>query len=197
MIDKKILNMMARLKRDRSTLMDNVLKNPQCKWKKKTKDILEKYNICEWELAEEKNTTKEIINDRTRAKFEERLKSIPEDKSKIKFFHEGKKEWETEVTSEYMMKMTRKQVSTIFRARTRMLKVKGNYKNGHSDLKCRACKNAVESQNHVLIECPALHPHGLASRKSMDPFSENINTLKATAQHIDNPMTEINNDRSG
>ena len=57
-----------------------------------------------------------------------------------------------------MLKLTRKQVSTIFAARTRMVKVKGNYKNGYQDLKCRACQHPCETQTHVLNECRTLHP---------------------------------------
>ena len=34
-IDIKRINMMARLKKERSELMDNILNNPECKWKKK------------------------------------------------------------------------------------------------------------------------------------------------------------------
>ena len=45
-----------------------------------------------------------------------------------------------------MNELNRKQVSLIFKARTRMLKIKANYKNGNTDQKCRACKIAIETQ---------------------------------------------------
>ena len=32
--------------------------------------------------------------------------------------------------------------------------VKGNYKGKHSDLICRWCKNATETQQHILKKCP-------------------------------------------
>ena len=108
---------------------------------------------------------------------------------------EGKKEWKAEVTAKYMNKMTRKQASLIFRARTRMLKVKSNYKNAYANLICRACKQAEETQNHVLVECPALHPDGRT--RAMDPFSDDINILKETARTIENVMKEITSDSTG
>ena len=43
------------------------------------------------------------------------------------------------------------QVKFIFQARTRMLNVKANYKNGNSNLKCRACNKFEENQPHLLI----------------------------------------------
>ena len=96
-----------------------------------------------------------------------------------------------------MNKLTRKQVSTIFKTRTRMIKVKGNYKNGHTDLACRACKGPLESQHHALVECQALHPHGIPSKKTMDPFSKEINVLKDTAKNVERIIEEINNGSTG
>ena len=95
-----------------------------------------------------------------------------DERSKLKFFLEGKGFWGPEKPAEYMKKLTRKQASTIFKARTRMIKVKGNYKNGFPDLACRACKNAEESQMHVLQECRKLNPE--------------ISTLNGTPDNPDN-----------
>ena len=90
-----------------------------------------------------------------------------------------------------MNKMTRKQASIVFKARTRMTKVKGNYKNGNPDQKCRACKVSNETQKHVLEECPVLHPNGPPKESHMNPFSQNINVLKETARSIEKIMEEI------
>ena len=64
-----------------------------------------------------------------------------------------------------MNKLTRNQASTIFRARTRMLKVKTNFKNGHTNLKCRMCGKQEETQKHVLEECEALAYFGVTKPK--------------------------------
>ena len=194
-IDKKRLNMMGRLKNDRSRMMDIVLNNPQCKWKKRTDDIMEKYGIFEWELAEEKWYTKQLIINKTRELFHNKMEIRPEGRTKIVHFLEGKGEWKAEEAAEYMNKMTRKQASIIFKTRTRMIKVKGNYKNGHQDQVCRACGNAEETQKHALIECPAIHPNGTMSRRIVDPFSDNINVLKETAQNISSIIEELNSNR--
>ena len=111
----------------------------------------------------------------------------------MEHFMEGKGEWKVEETAEYMNKLTRKQASTIFRARTRMMKVKGNYKNGYPDLKCRACKNSNETQNHAIAECPVLHTNGLQPSRTVDPFSENLNVLKETSRNIETVEEELKN----
>ena len=57
-----------------------------------------------------------------------------------------------------MNQLTRKQVSTIFKARTRMLPIKNNYKTAYiTNKECRACGTEEETQNHVLQNCKELH----------------------------------------
>ena len=82
-IDKKRLCMMARLKQDSSVMMNHVLTNPACKWKKKTREIMEKYNVYEWELAEEKFVTRRIISERIREKFHEKMSIPPKEKQRV------------------------------------------------------------------------------------------------------------------
>ena len=74
-----------------------------------------------------------------------------------------------------------------------MIKVKCNYKNGYSDHNCRLCKNGAETQNHILYECQVLHPHGKPGIKQMDPFSENINILKETANNVGILLEHLSN----
>ena len=147
---------MARLNREKSELMNKVLCNPHCKWIKKTKEVMEKYNIEERDLMGTASETKNTIHFVVFLVFMRKMKASQEKRSKLNFFLQGKKEWKPEEPAEYMKKLTRKQVSTIFKARTRMLKVKGNYKNGHRDLTCRACGYELETQGHVLSECAVL-----------------------------------------
>ena len=49
-----------------------------------------------------------------------------------------------------------------FAARTRMLDVKGNFKIGQVDAKCRRCLNSEETQEH-LLHCPTLMDGGVVS----------------------------------
>ena len=71
-IDIKRLNMRARLKRNSTELMDKVLSNPQSKWMKRTKEVMEKYNIYDWELAgmeEDKRFIKYTISEKSKNGF--------------------------------------------------------------------------------------------------------------------------------
>ena len=38
-----------------------------------------------------------------------------------------------------------------------MPNVKNNYKNNHQNIESRICKNAIETQQHILEECPQIH----------------------------------------
>ena len=136
--------------------MTIVLANPESVWMKKSKEILTKYGIHEDELKGSKARAKHAIQTGVHIKFCEKMTKAKEERSKLKFFLEGKNAWKPEKPAEYMLKLTRKQASTIFKARTRMTKVKGNYKNGYSNHNCRACKQATETQGHVLNECQKL-----------------------------------------
>ena len=52
----------------------------------------------------------------------------------------------------YMEKLNRYQVSTIFKAITRMLDIKHNFRGKYSDNICRGCGTTEETQEHVLNE---------------------------------------------
>ena len=156
---------------------------------------MEKYAIDEWELAgtkEDKRWINYTITERVKTEFHKRMSNRPEGRSKIIHFLDGKGEWIPEQTEKYMDKMSRKRASLVFKARTRMIKVKGNYKNGYPDQTCRACKSMPESQPHVLLECKALHPRGKPQENEMDPFSKNLNVLKETAINIEKLIEELN-----
>ena len=68
------------------------------------------------------------------------------------FFYENTPEWKPNEPATYMKTLTRKQTSTIFKARSRMIKVKGNYKNGHPNLTCRICKKSRCQRNFPPLE---------------------------------------------
>ena len=131
-------------------------------------------------------STKELIREKANAKFRETLTTKNENKSKLSYYLQGKGDWKPEQTPSYMNQLTRKQASTIFKARTRMMKVKGNYKNEHkNDLRCRQCKNIIETQQHSLEECPGLHPNDDTKITPEILFSDSIETLKITAKDLE------------
>ena len=100
---------------------------------------------------------------------------------------EGKQEWVAGKRAAYISKLTRNQASTIFKARTRMTKVKGNYKNGHKDLLCRLCGKGEETQNHIFEDCEALQTVSIGITKEMI-FTENLVALLETSKMIDKRM---------
>ena len=101
---------------------------------------MEKYNIEMNELNGTKEEARGAIGVGVYIKFYGKMTKDREERSKLKYFLEGKGFWKPEDLAAYMEKLTRKQASTIFKSRTRMIKVKGNDKNGFHDEICRASK---------------------------------------------------------
>ena len=91
-----------------------------------------------------------------------------------------------------MKKLTRKQESTIFKTRTRMLKVKGNYKNGFPDLTCRACKKEDETQAHILYECDSLHRDDPITNDDHDNH-DNTETPEINTENPDTTTENLDN----
>ena len=113
------------------------------------------------------------------------MRCTREIESKLKFYMEGKTAWQPEKPANYMKTLTRKQASTIFKARTRMTRIKGNYKNEYPDQTCRACKKHPETHIHVLDECEVLNPNASTSTKHTEIFCEDAEPLKKIASDID------------
>ena len=110
----------------------------------------------------------------------------------MNFYYEGKGNWKIGKRAKYMNELNRNQASTIFKTRTRMLKVKGNYKNGFTNQECRLCKKLEENQQHILEECKILNNQTAKVTKEM-AFSENTKELKITAQKIEKRMETMEN----
>ena len=72
-----------------------------------------------------------------------------QNKTKIKFLLQGKKTWEPGKRSRYLEELTRQECTVIFSTRTRMLKVKGNYKGMYNNTTCRICGGKEETQEHI------------------------------------------------
>ena len=189
--ESKRLNMKARLNRDKSEMMEQLLRNPECLWEKETTRIMENYNMEQQDLMGSKHSTKMMIKRKTIEKFKERITETLQDKSKMRYFSEGKTEWQLGTRAKYMNELTRKQVSLIFRARTRMLKIKGNYKNGNKNQTCRACKAEPETQDHILSKCPAIHQEPSQKVEKYQLFAEDTGTLRKIAKKIEKIMEKL------
>ena len=78
----------------------------------------------------------------------------------------------------YMDKCNRMDANIIFRARTRMLKIKANFRNMFQDTACRPCIEMEENQEHVLETCKdeARAKKGIVTTR--DIFKEDMEKLE-------------------
>ena len=150
-----------------------------------------------------KNTTNNIINRDTEdaqtittnditKRFQETLIKQAEGKRKTQYLLENT-EWQAGKRKAFMNKLLRTEASTIFKARTRMLDAKMNFKNKYQNLKCRMCEEPNETQEHILESCPGLHTTNTTKVTKQDIFDENPNTLKLTAEKITKTMKRLGN----
>ena len=80
--------------------------------------------------------------------------------------------------------LSRREVSAIFAARTRMLDVKANFKNKYSDTKCRWCKTEEETQQHIMEECEEINRSEIGKITTKEIFTEEIENIRRTARKI-------------
>ena len=84
-----------------------------------------------------------------------------------------------------MKHMTRNQASNIFKARTRMLECKMNFKNKYKgNLNCRFCETTEESQRHILEECIIIHTDKETKIIIGEIFKEEPKELQKTADKL-------------
>ena len=78
-----------------------------------------------------------------------------------------------------------------FKARTRMLDVKNNYRGKYNDVICRRCGEPNETQEHILDECKMIHTTNSTKVKKTDIFFNEHTELRDTANKITNIMKKI------
>ena len=189
--ESKRMNMKARLNREKSDMMARILDNPECMWERDTLNTMTKYGITPEDLAGSKYHTKTLIKKAVMNKFKPAVELASQGKSKMAYFLDSKTNWQSGKRAQYMNELTRKQSSLIFKARCRMIKVKGNYKNGYPDLTCRLCGSEEESQTHILETCHMMHPDDTNKVSKLQLFSENADALRLTAKKIDKIMEKL------
>ena len=121
-----------------------------------------------------------------------RLKETSENKSKVIYYEDGKKgEYKAGIRENYINKLTRNQVNIIISARGRMLDVKSNYRNKHTDLLCRMCEKMEETQTHILEECDELKETQKVTKEMI--FQKDITDLRKTAKNISKKLEILGN----
>ena len=163
-------------------------------WKITTNEIMQEMNIVEEDLQESKNLTKATINGKINEAFKKEINITGKEKHKVQYLLENKiMSWTPRERPPYMKQLTRLETSIIFRARTRMLDVKNNYRNKYRDILCRGCGKQDETQQHVLEECETIHQNNQTRVTIHNIFTENIENLKETAKKNNIILTQINN----
>ena len=183
---KKQLLMKHRIQDNASDLM-NITINANTKggWKQRTENLENELNIETQDYTKPKNAFKTQITAKINKKFKDNIEKKGKDKSKVKHLKQGQPDWIPGKTKEYLMKLPRKEASTIFKAKTRMIKVKCNYKNMYkNNLNCRACGHLEESQDHILNQCHKIHTTDQNKVKPEDYFEDDLELLKKTAYKI-------------
>ena len=138
---------MRRLKENTNELITTIqeagIKNG---WTEKTKKIMTELGLTEEDLECTKYMFKKGSKKRTETMFKDQQIKPGKNKSKVNYLSENT-EWDVGKRPEYMNKLTRKQASIIFKARTRMLNVKENYKSKYTNNQCRACGRMKKPKN--------------------------------------------------
>jgi hypothetical protein len=191
-IHRNRINMGLRLKGNATDTIKNICETTTPgSWGDTTKRIEELYNITEEDKTGTPGEIKGAIRRKIEESFKIKIEASGSEKSKIKYLTQGKQSWTPNRTEEYMNKLNRTEVSTIFKARTRMIDVKNNYKNKYKNLTCRACKNETETQEHILEECKAIHDKKDTTTSKEDIFSNDLQLLRTTAKKITKTMVEV------
>ena len=177
-------------KRNNQTMKELLnLKDKEC-WAEQNRKLKEEIEIDDSVITSTTYQLKRTLQNLIKTNFENKIKTTAGNKSKMQYYMEGKQTWKAGVRAKYIDELTRNQVSTIFKARTRMLKVKSNYKNGYKDLKCRICGNEEETQKHVMEDCVTLNTEFKTITKEMI-FQDNVKELKEVAKMIEERINKL------
>ena len=154
-IKKNRINMQKRLDKTQNDLIRKVREaRTEGGWEVETDKMKRELGIIEQELLRGSlETIKNKVKKHIRRCFKTETEKSADGKSKIQFLLQGRKDWTPGKRPAYMSKLTRNQTSIIFKARTRMIKTKDNYKGAFKDLTCRGCKKEPETQGHILEHC--------------------------------------------
>ena len=192
-IKKNRISMESRIIKGNNQTMKELLNlNDEESWAEHNRKLKEEIQIEDSDIKDTEYHLKKTLQERIKTSFEIKLKKNAETKSKMKYYTDGKQTWKVGERATYISRLTRNQVSIIFKARTRMLKVKSNYKNGYKDLKCRICGNEEESQKHIMEECETLNREFKVITKEMI-FQEDVNELREVAKIIENRIEKLEN----
>ena len=153
-------------------------------WEKRTKQELEELMGQGWRPPESENKTKKLIKTAIKEKMLKTINESGNQKSKTLYYLKNKKDLTAGKRAPYMDSLPRREASTIFAARTRMIDVKTNFRNKYKDTKCRMCNTEEETQKHILEECRNIDRSETGKITEEEIFTEEIEKIKITARKI-------------
>ncbi len=194
MIEKNQTNMCTRLmKGDNPWMKKMVDPEKQSGWIQRIRQTEQRM-----EINRDGGTGNDSIKSQMEKKLKTKIKKEIEDKrnsqgnSKLKHLLEGKTEWEPMKCPAYMKALTRNQASLIFKARTRMIECKANFKKKYkNEISCRKCNQGEENQKHIFQECQEIHRTDETRIKEEEIFTEDPNRLANTAKKIEKILTAL------
>ena len=192
------LNYMEKVKKSNNTVMKMIQEDlsPKSWWSINTaikRDIL-RTNETNQPTTNSQNTSTETEKKVIKRKLNEKLMDMIKEghsKTKTKFYLDNKLNPTPGQRARYMNECNRMEASTIFRARTRMLKVKCNYKKMFPNTNCRLCRKEEESQEHILETCSEIDRIRTGKITKKDIFEEDPEKLKETAKIITKIMENV------
>ena len=185
MLLKNRLNYMDRIETSTSSILKDIREDQDCNgWWKIHNKTKEELGATQSNHTQSEGKRKKEIRKILHKKMMEKIKDGASKKTKTKFYMDNKRDPKPGNRAKYMDKCNRMDANIIFRARTRMLKVKANYRNMYQDMTCRLCNETEESQEHVLEECKNEIRTKLGKITTQDIFEENTEKLTATASSI-------------
>ena len=185
MMQKQIMyyhRIITKIDEEKQPQLIKLLTNKKKPWNKQIKETLEKTDINETELlSKNPKQAKRMVRNRLENYQTHKIYKAAENKSKVRDYICYQRRYDTKNKPNYINNLSRNDCSNIFTTRARMIHVKGNYKNKHTDMKCRWCTTEPETQKHIITKCPAFKEitNGLTYD---DLYANDITTITKTKQ---------------
>ena len=193
MQEKQILYLHKILKENDNSIKKSIATNVRNHWHKHICKALEPAkismdNLAKMSKSQARTTVKKALSRLQMAK----IKTQAQKKSKLGHLLDHQNEIHIGTRPHYMETLNRNQCANIFSVRSRMIKTKNNYKSLYIDMQCRWCKQADETQKHLLTQCPNVQhlTTNLDYNKIMGDNQSNLRMeatiIQALRDHISN-----------
>ena len=181
--------MLHRLENNSNDLVKNFLKTTHpTSWSESTRKIMKEYTDNDVTQTST-HTAKTMVNKAAKETCIQHMHSSGKQKPKVEFLLQNSNPYDKD-TPKYLTELCRNHTSIIFKARTRMIKVKRNFKTKYkNNLMCRGCGKEEETQLHVLQECKVIHTDETTKIYQQDLFDNSKETTKL--QEMANKLIKI------